>query len=142
MLGEELVMHWGQVYKLPVVSLRFFNVYGPRSRTSGTYGAVFGVFLAQKLAGEPLTVVGDGRQTRDFTYVTDVAAAVLAVANAKKYACFKSRAKICNAKEAFSRRSPLLSDSVVARLLETNTVNSPDVKKRDKKITIIHSTIE
>ena len=84
MLGEELVMHWGQVYKLPVVSLRFFNVYGPRSRTSGTYGAVFGVFLAQKLAGEPLTVVGDGRQTRDFTYVTDVAAAVLAVANAKK----------------------------------------------------------
>jgi UDP-glucose 4-epimerase len=42
------------------------------------------VFLAQKLAGEPLTVVGDGRQTRDFTYVTDVAAAVLAVANEKK----------------------------------------------------------
>lgn len=71
-LGEQLVMHWGRVYKLPVISLRLFNVYGPRSRTSGTYGAVFGVFLAQKLAGKPFTVVGDGTQTRDFTYVTDV----------------------------------------------------------------------
>lgn len=79
-LGEELVMHWAKVYKLPALSLRFFNVYGPRSRTSGTYGAVFGVFLAQKLAGKPLTVVGDGNQTRDFTFVTDVAGAVLSAA--------------------------------------------------------------
>jgi UDP-glucose 4-epimerase len=78
-LGEQTVLHWGQVYRLPVVSLRFFNVYGPRSRTSGTYGAVFGVFLAQKLNGLPFTVVGDGNQTRDFTYVTDaVRAFVLA----------------------------------------------------------------
>jgi len=80
-LGEQLALHWGQVYGLPVVSLRFFNVYGPRSRTSGAYGAVFGVFLAQLLAGKPLTVVGDGRQTRDFTYVGDVAAAVKAAAD-------------------------------------------------------------
>ncbi|MEW6172084.1 MAG: SDR family oxidoreductase [Bacillota bacterium] len=79
-LGEELVLHWGKVYKLPVVSLRLFNVYGPRSRTSGTYGAVFGVFLAQKLAGRPFTVVGDGTQTRDFTYVTDVVAAFVRAA--------------------------------------------------------------
>jgi len=71
-LGEELALHWAKVYKLPVVSLCLFNVYGPRSRTSGTYGAVFGVFLGQKLAGKPFTVVGDGTQTRDFTYVTDV----------------------------------------------------------------------
>jgi len=79
-LGEELVMHWAHIYKLPAISLRLFNVYGPRSRTSGTYGAVFGVFLAQKLAGEPFTVVGDGTQTRDFTYVTDVAKALLTAA--------------------------------------------------------------
>ena len=72
-LGEETVLHWGQVYGLPVITLRLFNVYGTRSRTSGTYGAVFGVFLAQKLAGKPFTVVGTGQQTRDFTYVTDVA---------------------------------------------------------------------
>ena len=45
-MGEELVMHWAQVYGFPAVSLRFFNVYGPRSRTSGAYGAVFGVFLS------------------------------------------------------------------------------------------------
>lgn len=79
-MGEQMVMHWGQVYKLPVVALRFFNVYGPRSRTSGTYGAVFGVFLAQKLAGKPLTIVGDGEQTRDFTFVTDVVDAVVRAA--------------------------------------------------------------
>lgn len=72
-LGEQLVLHWAQVYKLPALSLRLFNVYGPRSRTTGVYGAVFGVFLAQKLHGKPFTVVGDGTQTRDFTFVEDVA---------------------------------------------------------------------
>jgi len=72
-LGEQLVMHWAQLYKLPAVSLRLFNVYGPRARTTGAYGAVFGVFLAQKLNNKPFTVVGDGTQTRDFTFVTDVA---------------------------------------------------------------------
>lgn len=74
-MGEELVLHWSQVYGLSGVSLRLFNVYGTRSRTTGAYGAVFGVFLAQKLNQRPLTVVGDGTQTRDFTYVTDVARA-------------------------------------------------------------------
>jgi UDP-glucose 4-epimerase len=77
-LGERIVLHWGHVYGLRTVSLRLFNVYGPRSRTSGSYGAVFGVFLAQKLAGKPMTVVGDGSQTRDFTFVTDVADAFIA----------------------------------------------------------------
>lgn len=79
-LGEQCTFHWGKVYKLPVISLRLFNVYGPRSRTSGTYGAVFGVFLSQKLHGKPLTVVGDGRQTRDFTFVTDVVKALIMAA--------------------------------------------------------------
>ena len=79
-MAEELVLHWGQVYKLPVVSMRFFNVYGPRARTSGTYGAVFGVFLAQKLNGKPFTVVGDGSQLRDFIYVTDVVSACVTAA--------------------------------------------------------------
>lgn len=79
-LGEEYALHWSHVYGLPVVSLRLFNVYGPRSRTSGAYGAVFGVFLAQKIAGKPFTVVGDGTQTRDFTFVTDVADAFVRAA--------------------------------------------------------------
>jgi UDP-glucose 4-epimerase len=71
-VGEQYALHWGQVYDMPVVSMRFFNVYGVRHRTSGTYGAVFGVFLAQLLNNKPLTIVGDGEQTRDFTYVTDI----------------------------------------------------------------------
>lgn len=79
-LGERLVLHWAEVYGLPALSLRFFNVYGPRARTSGSYGAVFGVFLAQLRHGRPLTVVGDGTQSRDFTFVADVVAALLAAA--------------------------------------------------------------
>ena len=80
LLGEQCVLHWSQVYRLPAVSLRLFNVYGPRSRTSGTYGAVFGVFLAQKLNRQPYTVVGDGTQSRDFTFVSDVADAFVTAA--------------------------------------------------------------
>ena len=79
-VGEQYVLHWGRVYGLPVLSLRLFNVYGPRSRTSGAYGAVFGVFLAQKLHGEPFTVVGDGTQSRDFTFVSDVVEAMVMAA--------------------------------------------------------------
>ena len=78
--GEQTAFHWHQVYKLPVNSIRIFNAYGTRSRTSGAYGAVFGVFLRQKLAGTSYTVVGDGSQSRDFLYVTDVALAFLAAA--------------------------------------------------------------
>jgi UDP-glucose 4-epimerase len=79
-LGECAVLHWGRVYHLPVNSIRIFNAYGPRVRTTGVYGAVFGVFLAQRLKGLPLTVVGDGSQRRDFVYVTDVADAFLRAA--------------------------------------------------------------
>jgi UDP-glucose 4-epimerase len=73
--GEQASLHWHLVYKLPVNVIRIFNAYGTRSRTSGAYGAVFGVFLRQKLAGTPFTLVGDGTQKRDFLYVTDVAEA-------------------------------------------------------------------
>jgi UDP-glucose 4-epimerase len=82
-LGEQTVMHWHRMYKLPANSIRIFNAYGPRSRTSGVYGAVFGVFLRQKLAGKPYTVVGDGTQRRDFIYASDVAEAFLAAAETR-----------------------------------------------------------
>jgi UDP-glucose 4-epimerase len=82
--GEQAVLHWGRVYHLPVVSIRIFNAYGPRSKTSGAYGAVFGVFLAQKLKARPFTVVGDGTQTRDFIFVTDLARAFLAAAESDR----------------------------------------------------------
>ena len=78
--GEQAVFHWNQVYKVPANSVCIFNAYGPRVRTTGAYGAVFGVFFRQKLAGKPYTVVGDGTQSRDFIYVTDVARAFYAAA--------------------------------------------------------------
>ena len=82
-VGEDLVLHWSKIYKIPFISLRLFNVYGTRSRTSGTYGAMFGVFLAQKLSNKPYTIVGTGKQKRDFTYVSDVIKALLKASKSK-----------------------------------------------------------
>ena len=82
-LGEKAAMHWHKVYGLPVNSIRIFNAYGPRVRTTGAYGAVIGVFFKQKIEKKPLTIVGNGKQTRDFVYVTDVARAFYAAAKTK-----------------------------------------------------------
>lgn len=81
--GERWVSHYNQVYHLPTISLRLFNVYGPRSRTTGAYGAVFGTFLAQKIHNQPFTVVGDGKQLRDFVFVTDVCDAFVKAAESE-----------------------------------------------------------
>ena len=82
--GEQAAFHWHKVYGLPVNSIRIFNAYGTRVRTTGVYGAVFGVFFKQKLAGKPFTVVGEGTQTRDFLYVTDVAKGFYAAADTEQ----------------------------------------------------------
>ena len=82
-IGEDLIVHWSSLFKIPFISLRLFNVYGTRSRTSGTYGAMFGVFLAQKISGKPFTIVGNGKQTRDFTYVSDIIDALMISAKSK-----------------------------------------------------------
>jgi len=113
-MGEELVMHWGELYKIDVLSLRLFNVYGPRARTSGNYGAVLGVFFAQHLAELPLTVVGDGTQTRDFIYVQDVVAAFVAASK-------------CNAKGVSINigASNPVSVNEVARMIGGQIVNIP-----------------
>ena len=71
-IGEDMVIHWSKLYKLNITSVWLFNVYGSRVRTSGSYGAVFGVFMAQLLKNKPLTIVGTGNQKRDFTFVSDV----------------------------------------------------------------------
>ena len=83
--AEQLIVHWSKVYKIKYISLRLFNVYGTRSRTSGTYGAMFGVFLTQKHRNHPLTIVGNGQQSRDFIYVTDVVQAIMLAAKSKVY---------------------------------------------------------
>jgi UDP-glucose 4-epimerase len=82
-LGEQLIIYWSKIYNINFISLRLFNVYGPRSRTTGTYGAMFGVFLAQKLSNKPFTMVGNGNQSRDFTYVSDVVDAFVKSAKSK-----------------------------------------------------------
>lgn len=85
LMGEQLCTHWSKVYNLPVISIRIFNAYGPRVRTTGAYGAVFGVFFKQKLSNKPFTLVGNGKQRRDFLYVDDIAEAF--------YLCAKSKIK-------------------------------------------------
>ncbi len=70
--GAYIVQKWNEIYNLPTNIICIFNAYGPRSKTNGAYGAVFGTFLKQKLANRPFTVVGDGNQKRDFIYVTDL----------------------------------------------------------------------
>ena len=83
-MGEQMAFHWHKVYKLPVNSIRIFNAYGTRVRTTGAYGAVFGVFFKQKIKKQPLTIVGNGKQSRDFVYVTDVVEAFYSAAKSKK----------------------------------------------------------
>lgn len=71
-LAEQTIEHWSRTYKMDFVSLRLFNVYGTRSRTNSAYGAALGVFLKQKLSNYPFTIIGDGKQRRDFIHVNDV----------------------------------------------------------------------
>jgi len=70
--GEKLCSMYTSLYGLETVIFRYFNVYGERQPLKGQYAPVVGIFLRQRAAGEPLTIVGDGEQRRDFTYVGDV----------------------------------------------------------------------
>ena len=70
--GEKLCKMYTNLYGLPTICFRYFNVYGERQPLRGQYAPVIGIFLRQHAAGEPLTIVGDGNQRRDFTYVGDV----------------------------------------------------------------------
>ena len=70
--GEKLCKMYTELYGLPTISFRYFNVYGERQPLKGQYAPVIGIFLRQRAAGEPLTIIGDGNQRRDFTYVGDV----------------------------------------------------------------------
>lgn len=76
--AEKYVLHWGKVYKLPVIILRLFNTYGPKIRTDGGWGPTLSIFMSQKLAGKPFSVMGTGEQLRDFTYISDVVDVLLA----------------------------------------------------------------
>jgi nucleoside-diphosphate-sugar epimerase len=76
-IGEVYMKLWAELYGIETVSLRFFNVYGPHLDPDGPYALVIGRFLKLAQEGKPLTITGDGSQTRDFTHVADVIAAIL-----------------------------------------------------------------
>lgn len=78
--GETLMKMYYDLYRVNTITLRYFNVYGPRQPESGQYAPVMGIFLKQREQGKTLAVVGDGQQTRDFIHVSDIAAANLVVA--------------------------------------------------------------
>ena len=82
-LGEELVMMYASIFNMPNISFRFFNVYGPRLNSSGQYSAVFGNFLKQKRTKKPLTIVGNGKQTRDFIHVGDLINAFIKISKSR-----------------------------------------------------------
>jgi len=71
-MGEHVCKLYSQLYNVPTIVLRYFNVYGPREPLHGVYAPVVGIFKRQRDIGEQLTIVGDGEQRRDFTYVKDV----------------------------------------------------------------------
>ena len=77
--GEYLMKMYNDLYGINTVSLRYFNVYGPRQSNTGQYAPVVGIFQKQKEQHSALTIVGDGKQTRDFVHVSDVAAANILV---------------------------------------------------------------
>ncbi len=81
--GEQLCMHWNNVYKMPINSIRIFNAYGTRVSFNQGYGAAFSIFLKQKLEKKPLTIVGNGKQKRDFIFATDLAKAFYLSAKSK-----------------------------------------------------------
>lgn len=76
-LGEFYTLRWSALYGIPVVILRLFNVYGPQSPVTGTWGPIITTFMEQKKTHVPYTVHGDGRERRDFVYVTDVVGAMI-----------------------------------------------------------------
>jgi UDP-glucose 4-epimerase len=82
-IGELYCRVFSTVYNLPTVSLRYFNVYGPRYNAEGAYALVIGKFIEQKRRGEPMTITGDGEQTRDFTNVRDIVRANLLAAKSE-----------------------------------------------------------
>lgn len=83
-IGELSARLWSEVYQLSTVSLRYFNVYGPGFDPEGAYALVIGKFLKQRMAGEPMTITGDGTQTRDFTHVSDIVRANMLAAESPK----------------------------------------------------------
>ena len=116
--GEKLSTMYTDLFDLPTVILRYFNVYGERQPLRGQYAPVIGIFLRQLAAGEPLTIVGDGDQRRDFTHVSDVVNAniMAAISNPDPQAC----GKVYNVGTGTN-----YSVNEIAAMISDNTINIP-----------------
>ena len=116
--GEKLCSMYTDLYGLPTVIFRYFNVYGERQPLRGQYAPVVGIFLRQRAAGEPLTIVGDGEQRRDFTYVGDVVNAnvMAAISNPEEEAFGQVYNVGCGRNYSVNELAALISD---------NTINIP-----------------
>ena len=84
LVGEQFAKLFTNLYKTPIICLRYFNVYGPRIDFGSDYSLVIGKFLKQKAEGKPLTIYGDGEQTRGFCYVDDIAEANIKAMESEK----------------------------------------------------------
>lgn len=114
--GEKLCKMYTELYALPTVIFRYFNVYGERQPLRGQYAPVIGIFLRQKADGEPLTIVGDGNQRRDFTYVGDICQANILAAT--KEVDYEAYGQVYNVGTGTNH-----SINQVARMISNNTTN-------------------
>ena len=116
--GEKLCKMYTDLFDLPTICFRYFNVYGERQPLKGQYAPVIGIFLRQRNAGEPLTIVGDGEQRRDFTHVSDVVNAN--ILSATKEVDSKMFGQIYNVGTGINH-----SVNEIAKMISDNTVNIP-----------------
>jgi len=114
--GEKLCKMYTDLFNLPTIIFRYFNVYGERQPLKGQYSPVVGIFLRQRESGEPLTIVGDGNQRRDFTYVGDVCQANILAATSE--VDFEAFGQVYNVGTANN-----YSVNQVARMISSNTIN-------------------
>lgn len=113
-VGEKYCKLFTDLYNLPTVCLRYFNVYGPRQSTEGAYATVIGIFLKQAKNNQPLTIVGDGKQTRDFTHVKDIIQANILAAQSNNV----GKAEVINIGSGKN-----YSINQVAKMISNNTIN-------------------
>ena len=129
--GEKLCKMYTSLYGLPTICFRYFNVYGERQPLRGQYAPVIGIFLRQRASGEPLTIVGDGNQRRDFTHVSDVVKAnvMSAISNPDSEAF----GQVYNVGTGTNH-----SINQIARMISDNVINLPP-RSGESRITLANN---
>ena len=129
--GEKLCKMYTSLYGLPTICFRYFNVYGERQPLRGQYAPVIGIFLRQRASGEPLTIVGDGNQRRDFTHVSDVVKAnvMAAISNPDSEAF----GQVYNVGTGTNH-----SINQIARMISDNVINLPP-RSGESRITLANN---